>query len=124
MHPVHYFVHKPERFTRIQLAVRFVAFCALGVLGVSFGMIFLFAYLALPVFATSRLTAYHDPQRYLREDGQRVLTGLRWFAAVSAWAGLVAEHLPGRSPEEAVTIEVEGSAHPGSQAALWRVLTG
>jgi hypothetical protein len=31
--------------------VRVVAFCALGVLGLSFGTVFLFAYLALPVFA-------------------------------------------------------------------------
>lgn len=124
MYPVHYFVHKPERFTRLQLAVRVVAFLALGVAGLSFGMVFLFAYLALPVFATSRLAAYRDPERYLEEDGQTVLTALRWFAALSAWAGLVAEHLPSRSPEEAVTIEVKGSPHPNTPSALWRVLTG
>jgi hypothetical protein len=88
-------------------------------------MVFLFAYLALPVFATSRLAANRDPERYLEDDGQTVLTALRWFAALSAWAGLVAEHLPSRSPEEYVTIDVEGSAHPATpSAALWRVLTG
>jgi hypothetical protein len=124
MHPVHYYIEKPERFTRLQLAVRVVAFCALGVLGLSFGMVFLFAYLALPVFVASRLATGRDPRSYLEREGQHVLSALRWFAALSAWAGLVAEHLPGSSPEEAVTIEVEGSPNPTTSSAFWRILTG
>ncbi len=123
MHPVHYFVRKPEHFTRIQLAARFIAFCALGVLGLSFGMVFAFLYLALPVFAASRVSA-RSPERYLQRDSKTVLTVLRWFAALSAWAGLVAEALPGRSPEEAVSIEVEALVAPTPSGALFRVVTG
>ena len=124
MHAVHYFASKPPKFTRLQLAVRVVAFCALGVLGLSFGMVFLFAYLALPVVAASRLAARGDPEAYIREDGQHVLTALRWFAALSAWAGLVAEHLPGHHPDESVTIEIERTAAPRAAGAIWRVVTG
>lgn len=124
MYQTHYFVQKPLRFTRIQLAVRFVAFCALAVLGISFGMIFLFAYLALPAFAASRLAVHRDPEQYLLKDGPMVLRAIRWFAAVSAWAGLVADQLPGRTPDETVTIDVEGTAFPRMSSALWRVITG
>ena len=124
MYPVHYFVEKPERSSRLQLLVRVIAFAALGVLGVSFGMVFLFAYLALPVFATSRLAASPTPKSYFETDGPRVLTVLRWFAAVSAWAGLVAERLPGRNPDESVRLEIDGWAAPHASNAPWRVISG
>ena len=44
---------------------------ALGVVGLSFGTVFMFAYLALPVFAASRLTG-GDPAAYLA-SGRPVL---------------------------------------------------
>lgn len=123
-YPVHFLVERPARFTRLQLAVRLVAFCALGVLGLSFGMVFGFAYLALPAFAASRLAAARDADGYVARDGPRIVQALRWFAAVSAWAALTAEHLPGRSPTETVTLELEGEPHPTASTALWRVLSG
>lgn len=124
MHPynVHYQVEPPGTFTRLQLVARVLAFAALGIVGVSFGMVFFFAYLALPVYAATRLSA--SSQRYVEDDGPRVLAALRWFAAVSAWAGLTVEHLPGRSPSEHVTLAVEGAPRPTPTGALWRVITG
>lgn len=124
MHPVHYHVVRSDRFTRLQLAGRVVAFIALGVLGLSFGMVFLFAYLALPAFAASRLGGTSDPDRYIEKEGKHILTALRWFASVSAWAGMIVENLPGGSPEETVVIEVEGSPHPEAASAMSRVLLG
>ena len=125
-YPVRYSVEHPPHFSRIGLLVRAVAFLALGMLGLSFGAVFFFSYLILPVVAASRLSGGRDPQAYLREDGPRVMGALRWLAALSAWAGLSAERLPGRSPDETVTIELEEAPHraatPGS--AIWRVITG
>jgi len=125
-YPVHYSVEHPPRFSRINLLVRAVAFAALGVFGLSFGTVFLFAYLILPVIAASRLSGAADPEAYLRQDGPRVVAGLRWFAALSAWAGLTAERLPGRSPEETVRLELEAAPHRAltPSSAIWRVLTG
>jgi len=117
-YPVRYGVERPQRFTRLQLLIRLVAFCALGVLGLSFGTVFVFAYLALPVFAASRIAAGQDVERV------RVIAGLRWFAAICAWTGLVAEHLPGRSPPETVRLDVDGLTRPSASSALWRVVTG
>jgi len=122
-YPVHYRVERPDRFTRLQLLVRVVAFCALGALGLSFGTVFLFAYLALPVYAASRLAA-SDPAEYAAHDGPRVVGALRWLAAVCAWAGLITDHLPARTPDEIVKLEIESAANPTASSAMWRILTG
>jgi hypothetical protein len=124
-YPVRYSVIRPERFTRLQLLIRVVAFVALGALGLSFGSLFAFAYLALPVYAASRLAYRDDARSYLDEDGPRVVKGLHWFAALCAWAGLISETLPGRQPDEAVDLRVENTAqHPTSPSAILRVLVG
>lgn len=123
--PVRYSVNRPERMTRLQLLIRVVAFVALGALGLSFGSLFAFAYLALPVYAASRL-AYHDDARsYLDRDGPQVVKALQWFAALCAWAGLITENLPGRRPDEAVSLQLENTAQrPTSPSAIVRVLLG
>lgn len=124
-YPIHYGVDRPAKFTRLQLLVRFVAFLALGMIGLSFGTIFFFAYLALPVYAASRVASRTDPHNYVTEDGPRVVRVLHWFAAVSAWAGLIAEQLPKQRPSEIVHLDIEPSgAHPTTSSAIWRVLTG
>lgn len=125
-YPVHYSVEHPPRFSRINVLIRVLAFVAIGVLGLSFGSVFLFAYLALPVIAASRLASDRAPDAYLQQDGPRVVTALRWLAAISAWAGLTAERLPSRSPTETVTVEVDETPHrPATpSSAIWRVLTG
>lgn len=124
-YPVRYSVERPERFTRLQLLIRVAAFMALGALGLSFGSLFAFAYLALPVYAASRLASRDDASAYVEEDGPRVVKALQWFAALSAWAGLIAETLPGRQPEETVSLRVEDTAvRPTAPSAIWRVLMG
>jgi len=121
-YPVHYSVVPSGPFSRLQLLVRLIAFVALGTLGVSFSAIFCFAYLVLPAYAASRLST--APDRYVREDGPRVLSVLRWFAAISAWTGLVVDQLPARSPGETIRLEVEATAPATAGAVLFRVITG
>lgn len=123
-YPVHYQVDRPPVFSRAQLLARVVAFCALGVLGISFGAVFAFLYLALPVFAASRLSG-GDADTYGSEDGPQVLRMLRWFAAIAAWAGLIAERLPRHDADEIVHLRMEAAPvrlRPG--AVLARVVTG
>jgi hypothetical protein len=122
-YPVRYHVEHPAQFTRLQLLIRVLAFAALGVLGLSFGTAFFFAYLALPAFAAIRLTS-GDATAYLSGDGPRIVRALRWFAAVSAWAGLITDRLPARTPDEILRLEVEAGGHPTSVSATWRFLTG
>jgi hypothetical protein len=125
-YPVHYSVEHPPHFSRVGLLVRSVAFLALGVVGLSFGAVFGFAFLILPVIAACRLSGGRDPQVYLHEDGPRVLGALRWLGAISAWVSLTAERLPGRSPDEIVKLELEDAPRRAAtpSSAIWRVITG
>ncbi len=128
-YPVHYTVVPPAEFTRWQLLGRVIAFCALGVIGMSFGTVFLFMYLALPVYAASRLAARDSAIAYTTEDGPKVMAVLRWFAAIAAWAGLIVDHLPGKSPPETVALRLDDGPHTHSPttmsaSAILRVFTG
>ncbi|MFN0245369.1 MAG: DUF4389 domain-containing protein [Kofleriaceae bacterium] len=122
-YPVRYHLDPPSEFSRLQLLVRLVAFCAIGILGISFGGVFSFAYLALPILASTRI-AGRDAAHYTGEDGPRIANVLRWFAAVSAWSALVADRLPTREPSETLTLELDVTTHPTPSSAMWRLLTG
>lgn len=126
-YPVHYRAPRPERFRRIQLAIRVLAFLVIGMIGLSLGLLFLVAYLALPVVAAARIAGGKDGAGYLEDDGPRVVGVLRWFAAIYAWFGLVTDRVPLRQPEETVKLEIErreaGEA-PEAASALWRILVG
>jgi hypothetical protein len=123
-YPVHYALERPGKFSRLQLLIRVVAFLAIGALGISFGAVFAFGYLVLPAYAASRLTARDTAESYTSEDGPRVIAVLRWFAAVSAWMGLVAERLPTRTPDETVHVDIERTTEATPGSALARVITG
>lgn len=123
LYPVHYDVPRPLYFSRLQLLLRLIAFCAIGALGLSFGAVFVAAYVALPAFAAARISA-EGGARYVERDGPRVIAALRWFAAVSAWAGLIAEEPPMSSPEETVHFAIEGRPMGTAGSAVWRLVTG
>jgi hypothetical protein len=123
-YPVHYSAPRPERFRRVQLAIRILAFIVIGVIGLSLGLVFLVAYLALPVVAAARVAGGKDGAGYLEDDGPRVAAALRWFAAVYAWFGLVTDRIPLRRPEETVRVVIEREGEPEAGSALWRIVTG
>ena len=123
-YPVRLTVAPSERFTRLQLVIRLLAFVVLGMLGLSLGALFIAAYLALPGFAAARLGAGRGARAYLEEDGPRVLRALGWFAAIYAWFGLATDRLPLRSPDESVRLEVEPAGQPTPASALLRILVG
>ncbi len=122
-YPVHYRIEPPSMLSRVELLIRLVAFCVLGVVGVSFGSLFGLAFIVLPVIAAVR-TSGGGGASYVAIDGPRIVGVLRWFAAVSAWFGLVSDRLPSRTPDETVAIEVEGITDPTPGSAMWRIVTG
>ncbi len=126
-YPVHYRVDRPQEMSRLQLAIRLVAFIAIGALGISIGGLFLFAFLALPVIAAIRTSGERPAGRvttYATDDGPKIIHALRWWAAICGWLGLVTDRLPAHAPDETITIEVEGVTHPTPASAMWRVLSG
>jgi hypothetical protein len=124
MYPVHYHVDPPQKFTRFQLLLRVAAFFLLGTLGLTFGTVFLLLYLAFPVIAAIRISS-RGGEAYVRDDGPFVLRVLGWFAAVSAWSGLITDQFPVRAPEETVHIQIDPhEVHPTPGSALARLVTG
>jgi hypothetical protein len=123
-HPVHLAIEPSERFTRLQLLIRLLAFVVLGMLGLSLGGLFVAAYLVLPAIAAVRLTGRRDAARYLERDGPRLIAALRWFTAVYAWFGLATDKLPLRSPEETMRLEVRSTGRPTPGTALLRIVLG
>lgn len=124
-YPVHFGVEPPFRFARVQLVTRFVAFMVLGLVGLSFGTVFLLAYVALPLFGAVRIASHESARQYLRADGPRIVRALHWFAALSAWAGLTVERLPLRRASETCTLTIDDlEAHPRAGALLLRIVTG
>jgi hypothetical protein len=116
-YPVHYHVTRPARFARVQLAARIIAFCALGIVGVSFGALFVFLYLALPAFVAARL-GERD------RDVPRIVRALSWIAVISAWTGLVVDRVPADPTDGTIELEITPTAHPTAGSALARVITG
>ncbi|MEZ4448408.1 MAG: DUF4389 domain-containing protein [Nannocystaceae bacterium] len=125
VHPVHFAVERPARFTPVQLLIRMVAFVVLGALGLSFGTLFSIAYVALPAYAAARIASLGSAEAYRRCDGARVRGILGWLAAVSAWVGLVTDRLPAASPDETIGLWIEDDgAAPTAGGALFRLLSG
>ena len=122
-YPVHYAVEKPERFTRVLLVARVLAFLVLGMFGLSLGSLFVIACVALPVVAAIRL-AGRAPADVLASDGPRLVRALRWYAAVYGWFGLVTERMPSRSPDETVHVDVEIGGTPTVGSCLLRIVFG
>lgn len=120
-YPVRYSVAYSLSFTRIQVFARIVGLLALGAVGLSFGTVFAFLYLALPAFAASRLV---NGEPYRERDAPRVVYLLHWVAAVYGWGALVTDRLPVRSPEETVQLTVTQLAPPPAGEAILRVIKG
>lgn len=123
-YPVHYHVPRPRTFSRVQLLVRVLAFMVLGWVGLSFGMVFSFAFVALPIVAAIRLGSLGSPEQY-RQDKPRLMRILHWLAAACSWAGLATEGLPVKDPSETVSMRVdETGTRATAGSALLRILTG
>ena len=130
IYPVHYSVEPAPSFSRLQLLVRFAAFVALGLVGVSFGAAFLAAYFALPVLAAlawctgcaipSTTTPSADHVEVHAPAGASVYLGWRVFEA--RCAGCHGDSASGKSgaPDLLASVPPESSSdkYSGGPEAL------
>jgi hypothetical protein len=117
MSPVVFDASYPQRFARVQVALRIAIVVLAAMIGIPFGWIL---YLGFPILAAV-LISQKEGARYLAEDGPRVTRWLHWVMAVIAYLWLLTDRLP-VSGEQTVRFEVERSGTPTPGSALLRIV--
>jgi len=116
-------VTRPDRFDRIHLLVRGVFLVVLSLAGLSLGVVFVMAYLALPAIA-ALLLSQNGTARFFAEDAPRLAGALRWLLSVYAYFLLLCDRLPSGGAELPVRFEVAFSGAPTPKSALMRLILG
>jgi len=121
-YPVVFFVTRPERFDRTQLAVRILLLAALSLLGLTLGAVMSAAYVALPLIAAVFLSQQgHD--RFGSEGAPRIGRALAWLLALFAYFFLLTDKLPLESSGPSTRLEIQPSGAPTVSSALLRLVT-
>ena len=112
----------PDEYDRAQLALRIAFGALLGMVGLSFGALALFVYVALPV-AVSMFVSRDDTHAFASRDAPVIERWLRWMMAASAYFALVTDRFPVDRANELVTIQVHPAAiaRPTVGSALLRL---
>lgn len=117
-HPVHFRVPPAPRAQRIHVLIRLVLLMALGAVGCS--SLYWVLYLALPALAALRIATLGG-ERYLAEDGPRMVRALRWLAGAYGYLWMLTDTFP-TAQESPVDLEVETSGAPTTASALVRLV--
>jgi hypothetical protein len=118
-HPVQLHVDRPLRTRRIHAVTRLLLLLAIGALGCS--SIYGALYLALPGIVAI-LIAQKGGERYLAEDGPRIVRVLRWFSSAYAYLWLLTDVVP-TAGAGAVDLRITLGGNPTTSSVLLRVLT-
>jgi hypothetical protein len=130
-YPVFFSVARPERFDRVQIALRVAILVVLSLVGSSLGALFALLYLALPIIAAVAL-GERGHARFLAEDAPRLARGLRWIMSAFAYMTLLTDRLPSNEADDGVRFDIEPGAWPApagaggasAMGALARIVTG
>ncbi len=117
-HPVELEIEHPKHTARIHVLTRLVLLAAFGALGYS--GIYWFLYLAIPALV-AMVVLGHGAERYLREDGPRIVRLLRWLASAYAYLWLLTDVLP-TADGSPVDLRIELQGRPTAGSALLRLL--
>lgn len=120
-YPVLFNITKPEKFDRVQLALRLVVVLVLALIGFAISWIFGLVYLAFPVIAAV-LLSQKGAERYFAEDASKVTGWLRWILALYSYLALLTDRLPTEKPENIITYEVQPGGEPTVGSALLRLI--
>jgi hypothetical protein len=120
-YPVVFNTNKPEKFDRVQLALRLAVVIVLSILAGAIGWIVGLVYLIFPVLAAIFISS-KGAEKFLNEDGPRMTGWLRWVLALYSYLGLLTDKLPTEKPEEHVKYEVTPGGSPTVGSALLRII--
>jgi hypothetical protein len=120
-HPVDLFVSPPDRYDRVQVALRFALAIALAILGITAGWIGMVLYICLPVIAAIVISG-NGAAYYQDRPGQQVWRVLRWLLDFQAYVMLLVDRFP-TEENAACRVQLEIGGRPTTGRALWRLAT-
>ena len=119
-YPVTFNIQKPEKFDRVQLALRLVLALILGILSLPVGWFVGLVYLAFPLLSAVFVSG--KKEKFLTEDGPRMTGWLTWVLAIYAYLALLTDRVPTEKPEQRVSYQVRTSGTPTVGSALLRLI--
>jgi hypothetical protein len=112
-------INRGERLDRLQVLVRILILALLAATGIAWGVV---VYLLLPTVATLRLSSL-GAERYLREDGPRLMKAGRVLLALSAFVLFLVDRFSLEPADEVIGYDAPVGGNPTVGSALLRLLT-
>ena len=113
-YPVTFEVTRPAKFERPQVLIRIVAYFLLS-------LVLSLVYWALPIVAAI-WASQKGSQRFLDEDGPKIIGWLRWTTALSAYVYMLTDRFPS-DEDTSVHYDIQPSGTPSIGSALLRLIT-
>lgn len=120
-YPAVFNVTKPQKFDRVQLALRLVVVFVLALIAGAIGWIFGVVYLAFPVIAAIFISQ-KGAEKFLSDDAPKITGWLRWILALYSYLALLTDKFPTEKPEEIIAYEVQPGGSPTVGSALLRLI--
>jgi hypothetical protein len=120
-YPATFNIQKPEKFDRVQLALRVLVAIILAMIGGAIGWFFGLVYLILPVLAAIFISQ-KGAEKFIGEDSSRMTGWIRWVLAIYSYLALLTDRFPTEKPEEIVHYEITPGGEPTVGSALWRLI--
>jgi hypothetical protein len=111
----------PEKFNRVQIAIRILIVVVLSILGGVVGWLYGAVYLAIPVVAAI-LISQRGAEGYLAEASDSMTKWLRFLLAFYGYMSLLTDRLPNEEPKETLHFEVAASGSPTAGSTLLRII--
>jgi hypothetical protein len=115
-------IDRPERYDRIQIAIRLLILIVLSILAGSMGWVHGLLYLGLPVVGAI-LISQKGAKQYFAESEQNVTLWLRYVIAFYAYIGLLTDKLPNEDPRQTLRFDVAPAGEPTAGNVLLRIIT-
>ncbi len=115
-------IQQPERYDRIQIAIRILIVIVASILAAAVGWVHGALYLAIPVLAAI-LISQKGAQTYFAESEQNMGMWLRYIVAAYAYLGLLTDRLPNEDPRQTMRFEITPSGEPTPGGVLLRIVT-
>jgi len=115
-------IQQPERYDRVQIAIRVLIVIVGSVLVGALGWLPGALYLAIPILAAI-LISQKGAQTYFAESERNMAMWLRYIVAIYAYLGLLTDKLPNEDPRQTLRFEVAPSGEPTPGGVLLRIIT-